>query len=134
MRGALTFGPFFCRYLGFSWKDFSLSHPASYVVHRDSQYGVNDTFSYLNAVHSLLQELAGNNPRAYFETNLHRALRIWSEAERESELDLSLTTGAVYTPEVAINPLKLAQALRSAVSTHPLINVRLGRIVSRAEQ
>src|SRR5262245_57979076 len=40
MRGAFAFGPFFLRYLGFSWKDFSLSHPASYVVHSDSQYGV----------------------------------------------------------------------------------------------
>jgi hypothetical protein len=103
-------------------------------VHRDSQYDADDVNSYLGEVHSLILEAAANNPKGYFGTDLRPTLRTWSDTEREVEFDASIALSATDTQEVAINPSQLAQAVRRVISAHPRIIVRLGRIISRAEQ
>src|SRR4051795_5247336 len=50
IAGALSFAPFLERYLGQSAQSFSVSVPATYVVHRDSQRSVEDVCAYLRAV------------------------------------------------------------------------------------
>lgn len=50
MAGALSFAPFLERYLGRPAGSFSVSVPATYIVHRDSQQNAEDCCAYLRTV------------------------------------------------------------------------------------
>src|SRR5215471_2507398 len=70
MTGALSFAPFLERYLDHSARSFSVSVPAAYVVHRDSQRNADDVCAYLNTVHALINETADGRDKAYFGRDL----------------------------------------------------------------
>lgn len=133
MAGALSFAPFLERYLGQSAQSFSVSVPATYVVHRDSQRSVADVCAYLGSVHALINTAAGGRRKAYFERNLSAPLRRLSAAEIAEEFDPEIVLAAVSTPEVAINPVALARSFRECITAHPRIEVRCGRTVLGAE-
>jgi glycine/D-amino acid oxidase-like deaminating enzyme len=134
MAGALSFAPFLERYLGQPVHSFSVSVPATYVVHRDSQQSAEDVFAYLRTVHALINEAAEGRNQAYFGRNLQAALRRWSAAEKGSEFDPAIALAAFSTPEIAINPSALAQSLQECIASHPLIEVRCSRTIVGAEQ
>ncbi len=134
MAGALSFAPFLERHLGQPAQSFSVSAPASYVVHRDSQQSSEDISAYLRTVHALINEAAEGRTQAYFGKDLRAALRPWSTTEKGAEFDPAIALAAFYTPEVAINPLALAQTLRERIGAHPLIEVRCSRRVVGAEE
>ena len=133
MAGALAFAPFLERYLSKPGHSFSLSVPATYIVHRDSQHAAEDVCAYLTTVHELINEAAEKRRLAYFGKNLHDPLRLWSAAEKAAEFDQEVALAAVSTPEIAINPVALAKTLRECIADHPLIDVRCGRTVLGAE-
>lgn len=133
MAGALAFAPFLERYLGQTAQSFSVSVPATYIVHRDSQRSVEDVCAYLRTVHDLINEAANGRKRAYFGKDLHTPLRLWSAAEKAAEFDQEIALAAISTPEIAIYPAALAQTLRECITAHPLIEVRCGRTVLGAE-
>ena len=112
MAGALAFAPFLERYLARPAHAFSLSVPATYIVHRDSQHSAEDVCAYLKTVHRLINEAADGRKQAYFGKDLGAPIRRWSAAEKATEFDPQSTLAAVSTPEVAINPIVLAQILR----------------------
>ena len=112
MAGALAFAPFLERYLGQPAHSFSLSVPATYIVHRDSQHSAEDVCAYLRAVHALINEAAGGREQAYFGKNLRAPLRSWSTAEKTAQFDPETAHAAISTPEIAINPVALAQTVR----------------------
>src|SRR5215468_6037569 len=58
MAGALFFAPFLERYLGQPAQSFSVSDPAMYIVHRDSQQSSEEIFAYLRRTHALVNEAA----------------------------------------------------------------------------
>jgi glycine/D-amino acid oxidase-like deaminating enzyme len=134
MQGALAFAPFFMRHLGFSPESFSLSTAAGYVVHRDSQHSADEVLGYAHAVHALLGELAANRPNDYFGRDIRAELRLWSSADRQAEFDPETAIAAFDSPEVAINPVVLANALRQAIEAHPRIEIRVGHTVRRARE
>src|SRR6516164_8175674 len=134
MTGALSFAPFLERYLGQPAQSFSVSVPANYVVHRDSQRSVEEVCAYLKTVHALINEAADGRNQAYFGKDLRAALRPWSAAQREAEFDPAIALAVFSTPEIAINPSALAQILRDRVAAHPQIEVRCNRTVVRAEE
>src|SRR3974390_738418 len=103
MAGALAFTPFLERYLGQPAYSFSVSVPATYVVHRDSQHSAEDVCAYLRTVHALINEAAEGRNQAYFGRDLSVALRPWSSAEKAAEFDPEIALAAVSTPEIAIN-------------------------------
>ena len=70
MAGALSFAPFLERYLGQPAQSFSVSVPATYVVHRDSQQSSENVCAYLSTVHALVNEAAEGRNRAYFGKDL----------------------------------------------------------------
>ncbi len=117
MRGALAFAPFFARHLGLSAEAMTISRPAAYVVHRDSQRTVEQVSQYLATVHALIREISQGNqqPGAYFGADLAAEPRMWSAAEREAEFDPEVALAAFDTPEVAIDPVTLAAAVRERV-------------------
>src|SRR5262245_49347419 len=133
MAGALAFAPFLERYLARPGHSFALSVPATYIVHRDSQQSAEDVCAYLRTVHRLINEAADGRKQAYFGRNLSAPIRHWSATEKATEFDPESTLAAVSTPEVAINPIALAQILREYIAAHPLIEVRCGRTVLGAE-
>ena len=81
----------------------------------------------------LINEAADGRKQAYFGKNLRAPLRPWSAAEKAAEFDPEIALAAVSTPEIAINPVALAQILRECIAAHPLIEVRCGRTVLGAE-
>jgi glycine/D-amino acid oxidase-like deaminating enzyme len=133
MAGALAFAPFLERYLGQPAHSFSLSIPATYIVHRDSQHSAEDVCAYLRAVHALINEAAGGREQAYFGKNLRAPLRSWSTAEKTAQFDPETAHAAISTPEIAINPVALARTVGECITAHPLIDVRCSRSVLGAE-
>lgn len=130
MAGALAFAPFFERHLGIAVDSHATSVPAAYVVHRDSQHDAAEVAAYLADVHGLLAEAARRRPGSYFGADLPPPTR-WSEGERESRFDASAAVAVFDTPEVAINPVALAAAVRQRIESHERIEVRLGAMVSK---
>ena len=120
MAGALAFAPFLERYLAHPGHSFSLSVPATYIVHRDSQHNAEMFVPISELFMSLINEAADGRKQAYFGKNLSAPMRPWSAAERAAEFDPQITLAAVSTPEIAINPIALAQILREYIAAHPL--------------
>jgi hypothetical protein len=134
IRGALAFASFVERHIGLTPSRLALSPPSTYVVHRDSQRPVDELAGYLGAVHTLLREAAGGRKDAYFGVDLRAAPRKWSAAERDGLFDGSLAVAAFDTPEVAIDPLVLAAAVRERVAATPAIEMRLQHNVCAVEE
>jgi hypothetical protein len=59
---------------------------------------------------------------------------LWSSADRQAEFDPETAIAAFDSPEVAINPVVLANALRQAIGAHPHIEIRVGHTVRRARE
>jgi glycine/D-amino acid oxidase-like deaminating enzyme len=129
MRGALAFAPFFARHLGLAEDSMTVSRPATYVVHRDSQRTPEEVAQYLSVVHALLREASQGRARAYFGRALLAEPRAWSEAQREAEFDPKIALAAFDTPEVAVDPVVLARAVRDRIEADPRIEVRLSHEV-----
>ena len=133
MQGALAFAPFFTRHLGSAKDPMTVSRPAAYVVHRDSQRTPEQVSRYLATVHALIGEASEGRGDAYFGRHLKGPLRRWSTAEREAQFDPAVAVAAFDTPEVAIDPVALAGAVRNRISADPRINVRLEHLVLSVE-
>jgi hypothetical protein len=132
MTGALAFAPFLERYLGQPPHSLSVSIPATYIVHRDSQHSADNVCAYLRTVHDLIKEASDGRKQAYFGKDLTAPLRSWSAAEKAAQFNEDFAVAAISTPEIAINPIALAQKLRECIDAHPLIEVRLSRTVTGA--
>ena len=133
MQGALAFAPFFRRHLGEAAFG-ALSDPAVYLVHRDSQRTPEEVEAYLGEVHALVEQAAQGRTDDYFGQELLRPPRRWDNAAREAEFSPAHALAAFDTPEVAINPVALAAAIREAIAAEPAIEVRLGRTVTAVEE
>jgi len=133
ISGALAFAPFFARHLEIAPQSLSVSQPAAYVVHRESHRNTDQVSNYLETVHSMILDAAGARPKAYFGRDLLQKPRPWSVAEREAEFDCSVALAAFDTPEVAINPVALAKALRERIHSDPRIEICLAHEVLDVE-
>src|SRR3954466_4406496 len=98
MQGALAFAPFFSRHLGIAKDAMTVSRPAVYVVHRDSQRTPEQVLHYFAAAHALIGESSGGRSDAYFGRDLKDDLRMWSSAEREAQFDPQVALAAFDTP------------------------------------
>jgi glycine/D-amino acid oxidase-like deaminating enzyme len=133
MQGALAFAPFFVRHLGLSQDSLSISRPAAYVVHRDSQRTTDQVSRYLKSVHALIREASEGRRDAYFGSDLKDEPRMWSGAEREAQFDPQVALAAFDTPEVAIDPAALAAVVRNRIDTDGRIDVRLKHQVTSVD-
>ena len=135
IKGALAFAPFMRRYTGSSENVvLATSNPTAYVVHRDSQHDVDEVSAYLLHVHQLVSEASIGREDAYFGRDLLAPPRAWSDQERDAAFNPDIALNVFDTPEVAVNPVELANAIRSCVSSHPNVEVRLNARVERTEQ
>jgi glycine/D-amino acid oxidase-like deaminating enzyme len=135
IEGALAFAPFLCRYLGLEVQKMAISAPAAYVVHRDSQRRAAEVRHYFAEVHRLIVAASAGRQNAYFGRDLGVAPREWSVEERISAFNPSKAVTVFDTPEIAIDPLALAQHVSEAMTLHPRIEVRASHeVVSAAEE
>jgi glycine/D-amino acid oxidase-like deaminating enzyme len=132
IKGALAFAPFFRRQLGEA-APLPTSVPAAYVVHRDSQQPAEAVAAYLNRVHALIGEAAAARPGDYFGMDLAAPLRPWSRRELAEALSAEHVEAVFDTPEVAINPVELAEAVRARIASDPAIETLLGLTVKGAD-
>ena len=123
VQGALAFAPFFERHLGLSAERMAVSAPATYVVHRDSQRSAAEVSSYLGEAHRLVEEGAQGREKAYFGVDLGNAVRPLSASELTKDFDPAFVSAAFSTPEMAINPVELANRLRERIADEPRIAV-----------
>jgi glycine/D-amino acid oxidase-like deaminating enzyme len=133
MNGALAFAPFIARHLGIGPESLNVSQPAAYVVRCDSQRSAEEVAEYLATVHSMIVDAADGRSKAYFGKDLSQKPRPWSATEREAEFDCEVALAAFDTPEVAINPVTLAKALRERIYSDRRIEVRLAHEVLSVE-
>lgn len=133
MAGALSFAPFLSRHLEVDPSGLLLSEPAAYVVHRDTQRDAAAVADYLGVVHGLIQDRAVQDPHAYFGRDLARPLRRWSDSERAAHFDPDVAVAALDSPEVAINPLELADLFRQRIGADGRIAIRLEEEVLAVE-
>jgi len=122
--GALSFGPFLERHLEIDARSIAVSEPAAYVVHRDSQRSAEQVAAYLDSVHGMILEASSDPARHYLGRDLRRRPRRWSAAEREAAFDPGIAMDAFDSPEVAVNPVALADTIRARVLADPAIEVR----------
>jgi glycine/D-amino acid oxidase-like deaminating enzyme len=133
MQGALAFAPFFARHFGLPQDSMTVSCPAAYVVHRDSQRTPGQVSRYLATVHALIREASEGRSDAYFGRSLSDEPRMWSVGQREAKFDPDVALAAFDTPEVAIDPVALAKALRHRLSDDSRIDTRLRHEVLSVE-
>jgi glycine/D-amino acid oxidase-like deaminating enzyme len=133
MQGALAFAPFFARHLGVSGDAMTVSRPAAYVVHCDSQRSPEQVLQYLAKVHLLIREASDGRRGAYFGLDLASEPRMWSVAEREAAFDPEVALAAFDTPEVAIDPVALASTVRQRIAAEPRIEVRTSHEVAAVD-
>jgi glycine/D-amino acid oxidase-like deaminating enzyme len=133
LSGALAFAPFLRRHLGGDL-DLATSSPAAYVVHRDSQHGVEQVAAYLDAVHGLVADAARVPGATYLGGAVTAPLRRWTEAEIEACFDPAEAVGVFDSPEVAVDPLALASVLRRRITEEPLVEVRTGHRVEAVKR
>lgn len=133
MQGALSFAPFFSRHLGLTNGSMKVSQPAAYVVHRDSQRTPEEVSNYLASVHALIREASKGRAEDYFGRDLSGEPRRWTAAQREVEFDPEIAVAAFDSPEVAIDPVALADTLRDRMAADPRIEIRLKHEVISVE-
>lgn len=121
MTGALAFAPFLARHLGIAPADWATSIPAAYAVHRASQHSPAEVEAYFASVHAMILEASQQGAGAYFGRDLSLAPRPWSASEIDAAFDPSQVTAVFDSPEVAIDPVDLAQKLTAAVKAQPRI-------------
>jgi glycine/D-amino acid oxidase-like deaminating enzyme len=98
MRGALAFAPFFARHLGLPSESMTVSRPAAYVVHRDSQRTPEEVSHYIAAIHALIRDASADRGDAYFGRDLSDQPRMWTAAQREAEFDPEVALATFATP------------------------------------
>ena len=133
ITGASAFAPFMENYLGIAPERWERSGPFTYLVHRDSQRNSEEIALYLQAVHDLVREGFSGRERAYFNIDLRAPLRRWKPEDRNTAFDSSQILEAFDTPEIAIDPVTLAAALRARIAGTPTIQLHLGRTVTSVE-
>src|SRR5258705_885205 len=77
------------------------------------------------AVHALIRDASAGRGDAYFGRDLSDQPRLWTAAQREAEFDPEGALATFATPEVAIDPVALAQSVRDRISADRRIDVRL---------
>ena len=133
ITGASAFASFMEKYVGISPQRWERSGPFTYVVHRGSQRSSEDIAFHLQAVHDLVREGFSGRERAYFGIDLRAPLRRWASADRHATFNSSQISDAFDTPEIAIDPVHLAGALRARIAATPNIQLHLGRTVTIVE-
>jgi hypothetical protein len=124
IRGALSLAPLLKKFLDTNALP-AVSRPFVYLVHRDSQLGVDQFAAHLAATHGHLT--TSYRDRTYFGLTLGEAPRRLSQVELEAQFNSSFVRAAFETSEVAINMPKVAEKMRHRIAADPAIELRTQR-------
>jgi len=123
-EGAWSFAPLLRRWIGPAFDDVPLSSPFLYAVHRTSLLPPDAVQAHLSAAHALLADLADADRDYLGRDRLEPPLRLSSV---EPHFSPATIVAAFRTPELAVDPESLAQAVRERLRADPAI-----RLVMRA--
>lgn len=123
-RGAYSFAPLLCRWLGMESARLQLSSPFHYLVHRNSLLSGDTLAAFYGRVLDILQEEARRPGAAYVDGNPAARCRRLSSREREG-LASDDITDAYETSELAVDPEPLAALVRARLADEPRIAVHL---------
>ena len=124
VEGSLSFGPLLRRWIGPAFDRVPVSSPFVYAVHRTSLLSPDAVFAHLSATHALLAEIGARGVDYLGRDALEPPCRLPSVAPL---LCPDTIAAAFRTPERAIDPEALAQAVRGRLRADPAI-----RLVMRA--
>jgi monoamine oxidase len=108
-----------------SHDSMTVSRPAAYVVHRDSQRTPNRFRIIWRPSIADPRGQRRARRRLFWPRPFSAQPRMWSAAEREAQFDPRVALAAFDTPEVAIDPAALADAVRTGINADPRIDIRL---------
>lgn len=131
-RGGLSFAPLLKRWLGDD-KFLTTSDPFRYAVMRDSILSVEEVEEYLWFVSACLNDELERDGADYFGLDIRQPIRRLSETEMEMEFDPTSVAAAYTTPEIAVDPLRVANRIRAAIQEEPLIELRNQTVVEAVE-
>lgn len=128
-RGALGFERALQRWLG-STASLIASSAFAYAVHRDSMVDADAFEAHCQKVSAFLREASHGKGADYFGSDVLQSPDRMSRAELNAEYERDAVTGAVRTPEIAIDPEALAKLVRARLAAEPAITIFAGRTVT----
>jgi glycine/D-amino acid oxidase-like deaminating enzyme len=132
IEGALSFAPLMRRWIGDAVDTVPISTPFYYAVHRDSLLTVDDVKEHLAFCHATALENRSRREADYFGMDAVEPPALLSDSECASMFDTERVSAAFRTPEIAIDPQTLAQAVRERIKTESKIRCRLRTFVHGA--
>lgn len=130
-EGAWSFAPLLRRWIGPAFDDVPLSSPFLYAVHRTSLLRPDAVQAHLSATHALMANLAAPGRDYLGRGTLEAPVRL---SAIEPHLSADTIAAAFRTPELAIDPESLAQAVRARLRADPAIRLVLRATVTSVDR
>jgi hypothetical protein len=134
IRGALAFKPLITRWIQESIYEKALSSPFIYAVHRESMVPVEQVRHHFQEVEKIFRLEQGRSPYQHPGLSDTPLFREMAEHEWHSVLNPERIGGAFLTVERSVDPMVVARELRSAIASHPEINVFLNSRVESCQR
>ena len=133
LRGALTFDAALQRLTG-RWRPADLvSTPFQYVVHRTSQLSVDAVSAHFTAVAERYRTLSAVMREKYFGVDSDFVWERLPDREMAAQYDPRSTLAAFRTIELSVDPARVADMLRQAVSDQARVQFLGGHRVERVD-
>ena len=124
-EGSWAFSSILREWLGVELDASVLSRPSTYLVHRKSLLGPEAHAHTYRLIAGLNAEMAARPGASYFGLDGSEPPRLLTTAEREARFGSDIVA-AYETPEIAVDPEALGDALHRRVLDEPCIDLRLG--------
>jgi glycine/D-amino acid oxidase-like deaminating enzyme len=131
IRGAIAFAPLLRRWIGDAVDAIPVSTAFYYLVHADSLLGADEVERHLQRAHAIAHEESAGAQPDYFGGDYRAAPSRLPETEVESLFDRRSVSATFKTPEIAIDPEALAEAVRTRLAADPRIRCLLRTRVRR---
>jgi glycine/D-amino acid oxidase-like deaminating enzyme len=125
--GGLAFADVVERLIEQDIGDFATTEDDLFLVHRNSVVGAAEYATYAHRTASLIRDVSGQTGAGKYLADVRAAqARTLSSAELTDVTTSDEIVAGFAVPERSVSTLPIADRLKAAASTHPLIDVRLG--------
>jgi glycine/D-amino acid oxidase-like deaminating enzyme len=131
-RGALGFERALQRWIG-STPSLTARSSFAYAVHRDGLVDADAFEAHCKKVSGFLSEASHGKGADYFGSDVLQTPDRMSRAELNAEYERDVITGAIRTPEIAIDPEVLAKLMRAKLDAEAAVSVFTGRTVTHVK-
>jgi hypothetical protein len=133
-EGALAFAPLLDRWTGRKPGSLGLSSAFHYLVHRESLLAPDALKHRYDAITALIRDASGRNGADYFGLDPAQPVERLSDVAFKAAFDDRGAAAAFRTPEIAVDPVEVAERLRLRLGEVGAIRLRMNsRILSAAD-